>query len=442
MQLQQLSELMKTYGIVGAGGAGFPSYAKLSDKADTLILNCAECEPLLKLHRQLLEKYAFEILTALQTVKEAVAAKQVVVGIKGSYKKTVEAVEAVLSQFPDTRIARLPEVYPSGDEIVLIYEATGRVIAPGELPISKGVIVYNVETMLNLYHALDGVPVTHKYVTVAGAVKNPVTLQAAIGTPFSALIRAAGGETCDDPAYISGGPMTGRITSPYEVVTKTTNAVLVLPEESALIQKKKSNPAIGMKRAMSSCCQCQMCTDLCPRHLLGHPIQPHLFMRSASTGVIQKIQPMLDTMYCCGCGVCELFACPQGLHPKSLIEVYKAGLRAQGIKPEKQAGGSVKDARKWRKVSSSRLKARLGLSQYDVPAPLSDEKFSVKQVKILLSQHIGAPAKAIVKKGDRVEMGQKIGVCEGLGADIYASVSGTVTACSAQDIVIKREEGM
>ena len=169
MNINELGRIMRENGIVGAGGAGFPSYAKLNEKADTIILNCAECEPLLKLHRQVLEKYAFEIMTALTAVKEATQAERVIIAVKPAYKGAVDAVNANLGSFKDITIGYLPEVYPAGDEVITIYETTGRVVAPGAIPISVGCIVYNVETMLNLYFAMTAdKPVTSKYITIAG----------------------------------------------------------------------------------------------------------------------------------------------------------------------------------------------------------------------------------------------------------------------------------
>ena len=149
MNITELSKILKESGVVGAGGAGFPCYAKLNSKADTILLNCAECEPLLKLHRQVMETYAFEVLTALNTVKAAVGADRVIIAIKPSYKKAVAAVNSIIGDFEGFEVGLLPEVYPAGDEVVTIYETTGRVVPPGKLPIEVGVTVFNVETMLS-----------------------------------------------------------------------------------------------------------------------------------------------------------------------------------------------------------------------------------------------------------------------------------------------------
>lgn len=441
MNINELGRIMRENGIVGAGGAGFPSYAKLNEKADTIILNCAECEPLLKLHRQVLEKYAFEIMTALTAVKEATQAERVIIAVKPAYKEAVDAVKANLGSFKDITIGYLPEVYPAGDEVITIYETTGRVVAPGAIPISVGCIVYNVETMLNLYFAMTAdKPVTSKYITIAGEVKKPVTLKVPLGMTVNELVELAGGVTVNDPVYISGGPMTGRICNGYDVITKTSNAILVMPKDHYIVLKRSQSTKVNVKRAMASCCQCQMCTDLCPRHLLGHPITPHMFMRSVSSGTAQDIKPLLDTMFCSACGLCEMYSCGQGLSPRTLIGEYKGALRKNGVPVPKDAVlKPVAPYRNERRVPMERLTARIGLTRYDMPAPMVDEEVKADTVKIQLTQHIGAPAKAFVAVGDKVVVGQPIGGTDDdkLGVKIHATISGTVTDVNDRFVTIK-----
>lgn len=432
---------MKNAGVAGAGGAGFPSYAKLNAAADTIILNCAECEPLLKLHRQVLAKYANEILATLTVIADAVDAQNIIIAVKPHYKEAVAAVKACIANYPKAKIGLLPEVYPAGDEVVTIYETTGRVVRPGALPITVGVTVFNVETVYNVYRAMqEAAPVTHKYITITGEVKNPVTLRAPLGTTYGELIALAGGATVKDYRLVGGGPMTGRIVSESDVVTKTSNAILVLPEDHFVIRKKTSKIKLDMNRAMAACCQCRMCTDLCSRHLLGHPIEPHLFMRSATSGVTKDLAPFLNTMYCSQCGICEMYACGQALAPRTLIGEYKNGLRANGIKPDPNVKmGPVNENRSGRMIPVDRLTARLGLSAYDKPALLASEDVKPASVKIMLGQCIGVPASACVKVGDMVSAGDVIGTAaEGkLSMPIHASISGKVAEVADKYVVIR-----
>ena len=441
MEIKELQKIMQENGVVGAGGAGFPTYAKLDERANTILLNCAECEPLLKLHRQLLERHAYEIMRTFDLVRETVKASEAIIGIKKSYVQTAAALKQHIEEFPNMRIHLLDEVYPMGDEVVLIYEATGRVVRPGGLPIEQGVAVFNVETIYNTYRAVEQhKPVTDKYVSVVAEVEHPVTVRVPIGCSLEEAVAQAGNVTVKDPVYFVGGPMMGRIGNGAEPVTKTTNAVLVLPGDHLIVAKKRRSSAIDLRRAASICCQCNTCTDLCPRHNLGHPINPAKFMRAASNQDFRDLNPYLDAAFCSSCGVCEMYSCPQSLAPRSLLADMKGGLRKAGIRPP--AGvvpKPVTEAREYRKVPEERLMARLGLTKYDKEAPMDENLVEVSKVVINLSQHIGAPAQAIVKVGDSVQRGQMIAQpANGLSVGIHASLCGKVTEVTDRHIVIAK----
>ncbi len=438
MDIAELVKILKENGVVGAGGAGFPTYGKLSLKADTILMNCAECEPLLKLHRQLLKEHAGEILKAFALVAQVVQAKEAIIGIKEEYKSTIEALNEYIDEYENLRIHQLPGAYPMGDEVVLIYEATGKVVPPGGLPIECGVAVFNVETLYNVYRAVwEKHPVTDKCVTVVGEVEHPITVRVPVGTRIRDVVAMAGQITCENPKYLLGGPMMGRFGADYEPVTKTTNAIIVLPENHLLVHKKNTRFTTSVARAASSCCQCQMCTDLCPRHALGHPIQPHLFMRCAANRDFQNVEPFVDTLFCSSCGLCEMFSCPQGLSPRTMMAEYKAGLRKAGVKPPKVEATEVSKAREYRRVPEERLLARLGLGRYDKEAVLDDSIRDAGEVKILLSQHIGAPAVVKVAVGDTVAIGDVIATAaEGLSVNIHASKAGKVSEVTDKYVVI------
>ena len=240
MDMKELSSILQQNGIVGAGGAGFPTYAKLDERAETIILNCAECEPLLRLTQTApWRNMQSEIIDTFHMIGETVGAKEVIIGIKKAYTATIEAVKAVMGQYPEVRLGLLDEVYPAGDEVVLIYETTGKVVRPGGLPIESGVAVFNVETVYNVYRALnEKTPVEDKLVSVVAEVEHPITVRVPIGTPLEEVVALAGGVTTKDAVYFVGGPMMGNIGTGAQPVTKTTNAILVLPKDHHIIQKK------------------------------------------------------------------------------------------------------------------------------------------------------------------------------------------------------------
>ena len=444
MDFEGLQKLMRDNGIVGCGGAGFPSYAKLNKDADTLVINCAECEPLLRLHRQLIEKRANEIMQTAEFIAKTIGAKQVIIGIKSAYKDALAALNANIAKFPLVKIHLLKEVYPAGDELVLIYETTGRVVQPGKLPISVGVIVYNVETIYNVYRALNGKSVTHKYVTITGEVTSPKTFYAPIGSKIYGLIKRCGGSTIEDPAILIGGPMMGFIGNDQDVVTKTTNAVILLPKNHPVILRKRTKVGIDLKRAMAACCQCNYCTDMCPRHLLGHPINPAEFMRVVSNNDHTNTKAYMNIKYCSSCGICEAYACQQGLSPRNLINAVKNRFKIAGVTYPEFEGVAIPDKdRELKRVPLPRLRNRINLDKYNNPAPIYVDPINAKEVVIKLSQHIGAPATAIVKVGDLVKEGDVIASAQeaSLSVNIHASIDGTISEVTNSHIVVKAQRG-
>ena len=439
MDIKALQKTARENGIVGAGGAGFPAYAKMTDKADTVILNCVECEPLLKLHRQLLAEHAPEIVSMLDEVRQTFGAREAVIGIKSEYVTTVKALEEVLRDYEHIRMEQVRPAYPMGDEVILIYEATGRVIRPGGLPADEHVVVYNVETMYNLYQAVhNDKPVTSKVVSIVGEIDNPATLRLPIGMTVRDAVKLAGNVTTEDPAYLMGGPMMGRLGDENTLITKTTNAIIILDGSHDIVLKMHKDLDVERRRASSACCQCRTCTDLCSRHALGHPIEPHRIMRAVANQDVSDLSVFVNSAFCSGCGICEQYACPQGLSPKTIIQEFKAGLRSAGVIAGKPDPAPIREDREYKKVPVHRLASKLGLTKYDVPAPFDDTLKVSVQVRIPLSQHIGAPAKAVVKKGDKISAGQMIAEpAEGLSVGIHASIDGTVSDVTDKYIEIR-----
>ncbi|MCM1135020.1 MAG: 4Fe-4S dicluster domain-containing protein [Clostridium sp.] len=442
MLIDELKNIAREYGVVGAGGAGFPSYAKMTEKADTVILNCVECEPLLKLHRQLLAMHAEEIIQMLDEVRQTLGAKEAVIGVKDTHVHTIQIITDVMKSYPKVRICAVRATYPMGDEVILIYEATGRVIRPGGIPIDENVVVYNTETMYNLYRAVHmQIPVTNKLVSIVGEIDRPLTVRIPLGTTVREAISLAGKVTTSHPAYIIGGPMMGKLGTENTVITKTTNAIIILPDDHKMVRRINKNLSIERKRAASSCCQCRTCTEMCPRHALGHPIEPHRIMRALANQDVSDLSVYTNSAYCSSCGLCENYACPQGLSPRSVIAEFKNGLRAAGIRGDNPEVKEVSPDRELKKVPVKRLKAKLGLYLYDVPAPFIDTTPTTKYVKIQMSQHIGAPAKPFVKAGEHVKKGQKIAdAAEGLSVAIHCSIDGIVEKADEKEVVV-REEG-
>lgn len=425
-----LVDKIRDAGVVGAGGAGFPTHVKASGKADIVLANGAECEPLLRVDRLMMQRYPQLVVKGLKAVMESTGAGSGVICLKKKYHDAIEALKHAIEGEPNIRLFTMDSYYPAGDEQTIVYEVTGRVVPTGGIPLDVGAVVNNVSTLINIANALDGIPVTDKVVTVGGEVGRPVTLKVPIGTPIRLLIEAAEGPI-DPEGYtvIIGGPATGKLCFDWdEPVTKTTGGILVFQSCHPLIQKKTDQKEMDLKLAKAVCCQCNLCTQLCPRNSLGLGVEPHKAMRAAFMSNGKLLGDYNGIFSCCDCGLCSYYACNFGLSPSRMMARMKSGLRQNGIKPEKRIKGSVSKSYENTKVPTKRLMARMGIQQYDIETPLEELGTPVLQVRIPLSMHIGAPSIPLVKTGDRVQMGQPIAEIpeQSLGARIHASISGNV----------------
>jgi Na+-translocating ferredoxin:NAD+ oxidoreductase RnfC subunit len=412
-------------GVVGAGGGGFPTAVKLQARVSTVIANAAECEPLLHKDKELLLHHSEPFLRGMRMAMEMTGAREGVIGVKEKYREIIDAIERLVPE--GIRVVALPDVYPAGDEFILVHMVTGRVIPPGGLPKDVGTVVSNVETLMNI--GLDR-PVTHKYLTVAGAVANPVTVRVPVGISIGEVVKAAGGPTVADFGVLLGGVMMARPAAGLDVpVTKTTGGIVVLPAAHPLLRRHNAPWAQVQRIGRSACDQCRFCTEFCPRFLLGHPIEPHRAMQSlgfASAGDAM----IAGTLYCCECNLCTLFSCPEDLDPKNVCVQSKPAARERGLtfkgNPESVLPHPMAE---FRRVPMRRLIAKLGLGEFNNTGPLIEYEFRPQRVNIPLKQHAGAPALAVVRSGDRVRAGDLLATPEAgkLGARIHASIDGTVT---------------
>lgn len=441
----ELLEKVREAGVIGAGGAGFPTYVKLQGKADYLLLNGAECEPLLRVDQQLMEYHSDEVIKGLMISLEITGAKKAIIGIKNKHYDVIEILRKTIRKLKLQRkieIGILPDIYPAGDEQILVYELTGRIVPETGIPTAAGCVVINVETAYNIYHASQDEPVIMKFVTVAGDVPDPMTVKVPIGTPMKDILKLTGRTDFSAYSIIDGGPMMGSLLKNCDgYVTKKTKGLIVLPEDHSLIWRKKKDMRAAVRLNRSACEQCSMCTDLCPRHLLGHSTSPHKMVRAMAYD-LEPEGNMSVALTCCQCNLCEYFSCPAGISPKMANVYYMNKLREKGIRHIPGTDFTVNPMREYRLIPSKRLIARLGIGRFDVDAPLMEEKkVEPKVVGIGLKDHVGAPAVPVVAVGDRVSAGRKIADTgkDTLGVPVYASISGIVESIEDNLIIIRRE---
>jgi len=450
---QNLVTAVRDAGVVGAGGAGFPAHVKVAARVDTVIANGVECDPLLQCDQRLMEKHAGQVIEGLRLAMEATGATHGIVAIKEEYRSAAAALERAIraDREPDALSTCLLESrYPVGDEFVLVYEATGRLVPETGLPLNVGCLVQNVQTLYNMARARQGMAVTHRLLTVAGAIARPVTLWAPVGTPVGDVLAWAGGieprrwsgREAGDYAIVVGGPMMGRVAEGLdEPVLKTTSGVLVLPRDNAVVRYMTRSQTSWVRRGISTCDQCRDCTDLCPRYLLGHDLKPHEVMRAINYGLARPAAQVTAAVLCCECRLCEAYACPLELSPMAYYVGIKQELQAQGWVNEvhKRSNLTPHPTREYRLVPTHRLIARLGLTEWEHQVcPLDPGDYRPRRVSIALKQHAGVPAEPVVSTGDRVAVGDLVArIPEGkLGANLHASIEGRITAIDKAAIEI------
>lgn len=434
-------EKIRNAGVVGAGGAGLPMHVKADASVDTVLVNGASCEPLLMSDPHLMGAEIDTMLSGLQTLMECTGAGRGVVCLKGKHKEAMQSAREAVARSGDKRLEvfELGDFYPAGDEHVLVNEVLGRVVPERGIPLQVGAVVSNVESLYNLDRAMRDKPVTHRYLTVTGEVKKHAVLKVPVGTPVADVLDWAGGPTISAYKIVDGGPMMGKVLPDSgRPVTKTTSGLIVLPPDHNVVARKIMDPERVRRITNTICCQCSMCTDLCPRNLLGHSIHPHKLMLvpegQAAASAIAR-----EALLCSECGVCEKFACPMLVSPREVNAQIKQVLMKEGIRWEARPGGLKPSRfRENRHIPTSRLIQRLNVAAYDTHPHYQGELFP-GLVRIPLAQHIGAPALCTVKAGDRVKAGDLIGEIpeKAMGARVHASIDGTVAGVENGMVTIK-----
>ncbi|MFA7289937.1 MAG: 4Fe-4S dicluster domain-containing protein [Melioribacteraceae bacterium] len=435
------SEKIFNAGVVGAGGAGFPTHIKANSKVEFVLVNGAECEPLIHKDVELMKNFPSQILEGVSEMMINTEAKKSYFGIKAKNSFAIEEIEKHNSN-DRIETCLLGDFYPSGDEYELVYAATKRLIPPHGLPLDVGCVVNNVETFYNISNALKDIPVTEKLVTVTGLVKEPKTFFAPLGTSFKDLIEFAGGAIANEYAIFVSGILMGRLTFDLsEVVTKTIAGIILLPKDHYLVSRM-NRPLTSMNRiGKSACDQCSFCTEFCPRYLLGYDVQPHKVMRSLQFSTTGEAVWNQYADLCCSCGLCSLYSCPEDLYPREACDQGKTELRKNNQRYIQSKPVKVHPIKEGRRVPLKQLMKRMDILKYEQKTPFTKIKPEPKSVKIFLKQHVGSPSSLNVSVGDIVSKGDLVGKMDigKLGANIHSSIHGVVTSANDNFIIIERQ---
>ena len=440
--MNQIVKNIFAAGVVGAGGAGFPTHVKAQCKAGIVIANGAECEPLLSNDKLLLKTKAPEILEGLALMAKATGARRKVIAVKKKYRDVIDTLSKTVANY-GVDIYPLHNYYPAGDEHEIVNYVTHNIVPEMGIPAQKGVVTSNIETLFNVAASQKGQSVTDRYVSLTGEIKQPAVYKVPIGTPVQTLLDSAGGVTCPQPSFILGGRLMGKLAiDTSEPITKTIGAVFVLPDSHPLIAHYRQSYRYSLLKARSACTQCTLCTDACSRHLLGHRLYPHKIMLLTDLALTVDSRLARSALLCSDCGCCE-YACPMDLSPRKVIRVIKDHLKdSERQYPTNGYEPRLHPAREIRHIPVERIIQRLRVQEYAAIEPvLSKTRIVPDYVDIPLRQHIGQPAKPIVKK-QRVSRGETIAAIRAgqLGANIHASVSGSVVSITSEMIRIKADK--
>jgi electron transport complex protein RnfC len=311
---------VRAAGIVGLGGAAFPTAVKFSPPKqftiDTLILNGCECEPYLTCDHRLMLERAEAVIAGAELIAGVVGAKRIVIGVEDNKPDAIAALKAATNG-AEVEVVSLKTHYPQGAEKQLIWAVSGRAVPRGQLPAAAGVLVHNVGTAIAVAEAVEQRrPLMERVVTVAGSVASPGNYLALIGTPLSALVEAAGGLVGDVGRIVAGGPMTGQPLASLDVpVVKGTSGIVVLTVAESAPIVEGDQP----------CIRCGRCVEACPMGL--HPFQ----IASVSDRRMWSEAERFYALDCIECGCCS-YVCPTRRPLVQLIKLGKAALMAKGVK--------------------------------------------------------------------------------------------------------------
>ncbi len=343
---EQIREYIRNAGVVGLGGAGFPSFLKLTVGRDrvveTLILNGAECEPFISCDDLLMRERAEEIMKGLMIMKHALMAQACVIGIEQNKPQAAAALrKAITALAVEVEVVEVPTLYPTGGEKQLIKILTNKEIPPKSLPIEKRVVVHNVGTAAAVYRAIClGEPLIDRVITVTGAVKNPGNYEIPFGISAAQLLEQVGVEKESIERIIHGGPMMGFALNTLDIpLIKTSNCLLVTDP--------KTVPLLNKQLALA-CIRCGSCADVCPINLL--PQQLYWYSRAKDFDKAQDYN-LFD---CIECGCCD-YVCPSQI---PLVQYFRfAKTSIWQAEQDKKQAELAKERHEFRQFRIEREKA-------------------------------------------------------------------------------------
>lgn len=320
----QIRAIVREAGIVGLGGAGFPTDVKLKPADDNaieyIIINGAECEPYITSDYRMMQEHCYELLGGVRVLLKMFPNAKGIIGIEDNKPEAIKLLAHLTEGHPDISVRSMKTKYPQGGERSLIYALTGRKVHSGLLPFQVGCLVINVATVIALYNAIfESTPLITRVITLSGdAFRNPGNYEVPIGCSLAEVVDISGGLAAEPEKLIAGGPMMGTALFTLDVpVQKTTSAVLAFKQDCATLAPE------------TACIHCGRCIRACPATLL-----PQIMVRAVRAGRIEEFEK-LSGMECVSCGSCS-YVCPAHIRLTQRFVQAKAAVAAKR-KREKEA---------------------------------------------------------------------------------------------------------
>ena len=281
---------------------------------------------------------------------------------------------------------------------------------------------------------------TEKWLTVGGNIPEAYVVRVPVGISVFELFDRLEVKIPDGSLVLDGGPSMGKLIDPDTArVTKTTKGLLILPRGIQATDSKLLNVKMSVARAETACCQCTRCTDMCPRALLGYPLEPHKMVRTAMGAVKISPEMVISATLCCSCGICETIACSQGISPKAVITNYKALLAENKMRYIGKSDPIPEREREYRMLPSERWQNALGVRRFDKTPKYLGQIDGFSSAEIFLKSNIGVAAEPSVSVGDTVTIGDLIAAPQNaLSLAQHASIDGRVTSVGSSIYISKK----
>lgn len=420
-------------GLTGTAGALLPLHERLGRRVQVVIANAVASDPLAEADRAALLDQPREILRALEHVAGAVDAEQLWIAARGTDFPVMSALATARRSHPAVQVLSVEDVYPAGEASQLVLHATHRQVPPGAHPEDVGVMVINVHTLLLLAEAMRGLPMTWRYVTLAGVLEKPQVVRVPLGAILGEVLEKAGGLKRADAVLLAGPASRAREVSAQTPLSVGMPTVLALPPDHLLVQRGRLPFEQTLARASSTCGGCRACTERCPAALSGYRLAPHLLMRGL-TQRQEQTEIVTGPASCLGCGLCEA-VCPAGLSPGRLYGTVAGELRARGLSSlPSLPPGPVMAERVDRQVSRSWLVSRLGLAPYSEGLEVSRQLLPVSRVVLGLQG-----ALPVVREGETVAVASPLALPQaGAGrVPLFSPLSGRVVRLTSDVVELR-----